>query len=102
MLTTLLMTTKSLLASPQDLPLHAPVRLMARGEYVRVENPGYAAPCWADLDGNGRKHLTVGPCPGCKLLDAKNAGEGESANRRLARAEWLEVEDACAKVSSAR
>ncbi len=31
-----------------------PVRLKADGVPVRVESPGYAAPCWADIDGDGR------------------------------------------------
>ena len=37
-----------------------PVRLQGGGEVVRVESPGYAAPCLADLDGDGTKDLLVG------------------------------------------
>ena len=37
-----------------------PVRLEAEGKAVRVESPGYAAPCWADIDGDGKKDLLVG------------------------------------------
>lgn len=37
-----------------------PVRLTAGGEAIRVESPGYAAPCWADIDGDGKKDLLVG------------------------------------------
>ena len=33
----------------------APVRMQAGGEPVRVERPGYAAPCWADIDADGKK-----------------------------------------------
>src|SRR5689334_3441963 len=32
-----------------------PVRLEADGAAIRVEAPGYAAPCWADVDGDGKK-----------------------------------------------
>ena len=37
-----------------------PTRIKAGGVPVRVESPGYAAPCWADLDGDGKKDLLVG------------------------------------------
>ena len=37
-----------------------PARLEADGVSVRVESPGYAAPCWADIDGDGKKDLLVG------------------------------------------
>src|SRR5262249_55741081 len=35
-----------------------PVRLKAGDAAIRVESPGYAAPCWADI--NGKKQLLVG------------------------------------------
>jgi len=37
-----------------------PVRLKAGGEFVRVEAPGYAAPCLFDLDRDGKLDLIVG------------------------------------------
>ena len=37
-----------------------PVRLMAGNSAIRVESPGYAAPCWADINGDGKMHLLVG------------------------------------------
>lgn len=37
-----------------------PARLTADGAAIRVESPGYAAPCWADLNGNGKHCLLVG------------------------------------------
>ena len=32
----------------------------AGGEPIRVESPGYAAPCLADVDGDGQPELLVG------------------------------------------
>ena len=37
-----------------------PTRIEAGGVPVRVDSPGYAAPCWADIDGDGKKDLLVG------------------------------------------
>lgn len=38
----------------------APVRMMAGDAYVKVEAPGYAAPCWTDVNGDGVGDLVVG------------------------------------------
>jgi hypothetical protein len=38
----------------------APQRLKAGDKYVRVEEPGWAAPCWHDVNRDGRKDLAVG------------------------------------------
>ena len=38
-----------------------PVRLDGGGEAVRVESPGYAAPCWADIDGDSHAWSVGGP-----------------------------------------
>jgi hypothetical protein len=43
--------------SPQ---FHAPQRLKAGSEYVKVDAPGYASPSLHDLDGDGKKDLVVG------------------------------------------
>jgi hypothetical protein len=70
-----------------------PVRLQADGVPVRVEGPGYAAPCWADIDGDGKKDLLVGQFRGGKVQVYKNLGDG-----RLAGGKWLEAEGAVAEV----
>ncbi len=70
-----------------------PVRLEADGAAVRVESPGYAAPCWADIDGDGKKDLLVGQFSKGKIRVYKNLGEG-----KFAAGEWLKAEGAVAEV----
>lgn len=77
-------------ASPE---FAAPVRLKAADGIVRVEDPGYAAPCWADIDGDGKKDLLVGQFEGGKIRIYRNLGEG-----KLAEGRWLEVEGKIAEV----
>jgi hypothetical protein len=70
-----------------------PVRLKGADEYVRVESPGYAAPCWADVDGDGKKDLLVGQFNGGKIRVYKNLGDGQ-----LGAARWLEADGKVAEV----
>lgn len=51
-----------------------PVRLTADGQPVRVESPGYACPCWADLTGKGKPDLLVGQFRGGKVRVYKHLG----------------------------
>src|SRR6476469_11014644 len=71
----------------------SPFRLQGDGAPVRVENPGYAAPCWADIDGDGKKDLLVGQFAQGKIRVYKNMGEG-----KLAAGEWLRAEGVMAEV----
>jgi hypothetical protein len=64
-----------------------PVRLKADGVPVHVERPGFAAPCWADVDGDGKKDLLVGQFHEGKIQVFKNRGEG-----KLAPGVWLQAE----------
>ncbi len=64
----------------------APVMLKGGDKAVRVESPGYAAPCWADIDKDGKKDLLVGQFQGGKIQVFKNLGEG-----KLAEGKWLEA-----------
>src|SRR5215471_16473320 len=63
-----------------------PMLLKADGKAIRVESPGYAAPCWADLDGKGKKDLLVGQFNGGKIRVYKNRGGG-----KLAAGAWLQA-----------
>ncbi|GIK52335.1 MAG: hypothetical protein HPKKFMNG_00364 [Planctomycetes bacterium] len=38
----------------------APQKVMAGGKAIEVEQPGYASPCLADMDGDGVPDLLVG------------------------------------------
>jgi len=64
-----------------------PVRLKADGAAVRVESPGYAYPCWADVDGDGKKDLVVGQFMDGKIRVYRNLGDG-----KLAAGTWLQAE----------
>ena len=70
-----------------------PVRLKAGGAAVRVERPGYAAPCWADVDGDGKKDLLVGQFHKGKIRVFKNLGAG-----KLAAGAWLKAGGQVAEV----
>ena len=70
-----------------------PVRIEADGAPVSVESPGYAVPCWADVNGDGRKDLLVGLFSGGKIRVYSNLGDG-----KLAAGEWLEAEGEVAEV----
>ena len=64
-----------------------PVRLQADGVPVRVEAPGWAAPCWADIDSDGKKDLLVGQFNQGKIRVYKNLGGG-----KLAAGAWLKAD----------
>lgn len=70
-----------------------PVRLMSEGTAIRVESPGYAAPCWADIDNDGTKDLLVGQFRNGKIRVFKNLGDGGFAAGR-----WLEAEGDVAEI----
>lgn len=70
-----------------------PVRLKGGESFVAVESPGWACPCWADVDGDGKKDLLVGQFAGGKIAVHRNLGEGKLAARK-----WLEASGKVAEV----
>ena len=50
-------------------------------------------PCWADIDGDGKKDLLVGQFNGGKIRVYKNLGDG-----KLAAGEWLKADGAVAEI----
>ena len=78
---------------PAGVSFHAPQMLKGGGEAIRVESPGYAAPSWADVDGDGDQDLLVGQFAGGKIHVFENDGEGN-----LAAGRWLEAAGDVAEV----
>ena len=85
------MKTKSLLVlaaltcSVQAADFHPAVRLSGGGEAIQLESPGYAAPCWADINGDGKKDLLVGQFRGGKIT----VYDGKDGIEKLGKAEWF-------------
>ncbi len=86
----MLMTSTFLLAAiaafPQEPRFHAPERMVSDGEPISVESPGYASPCWADVDGDGKKDLLVGQFNKGKVAVYRGLSDGKLAARA-----WLKA-----------
>jgi hypothetical protein len=72
---------------------HPPIRMQAGGVDINIEAPGYAAPCWHDLDSDGYQDLIVGQYADGKMLVCKGCEDGS-----LQKGEWLQAEGDIAKV----
>jgi hypothetical protein len=70
---------------------HPPVRLMAGGEAIRVESPGYACPSWAEI--GGKKSLVVGQFRGGKMRAFPHLG-----GLKFGPGKWIEVDGKPAEV----
>jgi hypothetical protein len=70
-----------------------PVRLMAGDAAIRVERPGYACPCWADIKGDGKPALLVGQFNQGKIKVFPHLGE-----EKFGPGEWLKAEGKVAEV----
>ncbi|HEX6813170.1 MAG TPA: hypothetical protein VF384_16220 [Planctomycetota bacterium] len=79
---------------PQGPEFEAPIRLKAGAGFVKVESPGYAFPCWADVDGDKKKDLVVGQFARGAMKFYKGLGGG-----KLAEGKWLEAGGGPAEVT---
>lgn len=70
-----------------------PVRLRVGNTPIRAESPGYAAPGWADINGDGKMHLLVGQFAGGKIQVFPHVG-GEN----FAVGTWLQAAGEVAEV----
>lgn len=70
-----------------------PVRLTFEGEPIKVEAPGYASPCFADVDGDGSRELLVGQFSGGKIRVFKNLKDNDFSS-----SEWLKAGGSVATV----
>lgn len=71
----------------------SPVRLMADDEFIRVESPGFTAPCLADMNGDGVKDLLVGQFNKGRIRVFFNKGDLKFEEGR-----WLEADHKIAEV----
>ena len=72
----------------------APVMLKtASDEAISVEYPGYAAPCWADLNADGKMELLVGQFKGGLIKVYEHQGDMNFADGK-----WLEIDGQPAEV----
>src|SRR5262245_14388919 len=91
MFSALLLGGSVVLCSAAD--FESPVLLKAGDVAIRVERPGYACPCWADIDGDGKKELLVGQFSGGKIRVFKHLGA-----LKFAPGAWLQAEGKTAEV----
>lgn len=98
--TTILLSLAALPQGPrQESPqFHAPVRLKAGAEYVKVEAPGYAAPALFDVNGDGKKDLIVGQFSGGKMQLFLGQGVSDTGLPKLQKGSWLQADGDIAEV----
>jgi hypothetical protein len=84
-----LLLVGSAIASAAD--FYPPIRLKVGDTAIRVESPGYACPCWADI--HGEQHLLVGQFNQGKVQLFKHLGA-----EKFAPGTWLHADGAVAEV----
>lgn len=77
---------------------HPAERLSSADGPIALDAPGYAAPTWYDLDGDGQRDLVVGQYEGGKLKIYRQTGRNQNGLPQLAAGTWLEAGGEVAQV----
>lgn len=80
-----------------DAKFEAPQKLTAGGKVVEVEQPGYAAPSLADMDGDSVPDLLVGQFNKGKIGIYKGT-RGKEGKLTFGERTWLQAEGADAEI----
>lgn len=82
-----------LVAEHASVSFTAPVQLSAGGSVIRTEAPGYAAPAFHDVNGDGIADLVVGQFNGGKMKVYPGKADGT-----FGAGDWLKADGEVAKV----
>ena len=89
----LFVATPLALTPAAALEFENPVRMMAGDQPVKVASPGYAAPSWADVDGDGKKDLLVGQFSKGKIHVFPGKGDGT-----IGKGDFLKIDGKIAEI----
>ncbi|MCB9895822.1 MAG: FG-GAP repeat protein [Planctomycetes bacterium] len=81
----------SALSASDTYEFEAPELLTAGGEAILTEAPGYAAPCLADIDGDGVRDLLVGQFKSGKINFYKGL-KSDDGTLKFARQQFLQAD----------
>ena len=77
-----------------DFAFEEPIVLESEGSPIELDSPGYAAPCWADIDQDGKAELLVG-----QFSKGKIAVYEEESDLKFGKREWLKANRKVASIS---
>ena len=88
-----------LLAAPalSAVEFETPTIIKGGEEVIATDSPGYAAPCLADIDGDGIRDMLVGQFSGGKIGFYKGI-KSEDGSLKFAKREWLKAGGEVAEV----
>ncbi len=89
----ILLSLLSCLPTLEAIQLAPPIKATINDKPLRIESPGYAAPCFADIDGDGKKELLVGQYKDGKIQIFPHLG-----GNKFASGKWLKADDKIIKI----
>jgi|GEM_PF-3400724 len=90
-------TDERLGAPPSDIRFEVPIRILAGENPVSVDDPGYACPTIADLDGDGADDLVVGQFANGQMTFYRNENQ-PGQTPKFAQGAWIKTGDDVAEV----